>query len=60
MTIYATDDNSGVDKFVLGPGEIVDLSKIPRRSGGFWNDRVRSLQIMSWSECVPHKVDYFF
>jgi len=55
MTIYATDDNSGVDKFVLGPGEIVDLSKVPRRSGGFWNDRVRSLQIMSWSECVPHK-----
>ena len=59
ITIYATDDNSGPDKYVLGPGEVADLTKIKRLSGkGLWNDRVRSLQIMSWNECTIHEVNF--
>jgi hypothetical protein len=56
FTIYSTPDLSGPDKYVMGPVEVADLTKINRKSGaGPWNDRVRSIQMMSWSTCIQHE-----
>lgn len=56
MTIYTTPDASGTDKFVVGPKEVVDLSKVERPSGaGPFNDRLRSITMMSWASCRQHQ-----
>jgi len=58
LTIYApywTDVVSGVDKNVVGPHEVADLTKIQRASGsGVWNDKVKYITIMAWNECTQH------
>merc|ERR1711916_4667 len=63
LTIYAPywyhlgtpEEVQGVDKYVLGPREVADLTAIERKSGsGLWNDKVKSISIMSWNECTQH------
>lgn len=63
LTIYAPyysnlgtpEEVQGVDKYVLGPREVADLTSIERKSGsGLWNDKVKSISIMAWNECTQH------
>lgn len=63
LTVYAPywsnlgtpEEVKGVDKYVVGPHETADLTKINRESGsGVWNDKVASISIMAWNECVQH------
>lgn len=55
LTLYTSSDLTGSDKYVMGPQEIADLTKIQRKSAaGSWNDQVKSMNIMSWNECVQH------
>lgn len=63
LTLYAPyytnlgtpDEVKGVDKYVVGPHEVADLTSIERKSGsGVWNDKVHSISIMAWCECTQH------
>lgn len=63
LTIYAPywsnlgtpEEVQGVDKYVLGPREVADLTVLRRASGsGLWNDKVKSISIMAWNECTQH------
>lgn len=55
LSIYATPDLSGVDKYVMGPQEVADLSLIQRKSGsGAWNDKTQSISLMAWNQCTQH------
>lgn len=55
LTIYNTPDLTGVDKYVVGPKEIADLTQIERKSkAGVWNDQVKSLSMMAWNDCSQH------
>jgi len=63
LTIYAPywsnlgtpEEVQGVDKYVLGPREVADLTSVERKSGsGLWNDKVKSISIMAWNECTQH------
>jgi hypothetical protein len=58
LTIYApywTEEVSGVDKNVVGPHEVADLTKIQRASGsGVWNDKVKYITVMAWNDCEQH------
>ena len=63
LTIYAPyytnlgtpEEVKGVDKFVVGPHELADLTVVERQSGsGVWNDKVHSISIMAWCDCTQH------
>jgi len=55
LTLYTSSDLTGSDKYVMGPQEIADLTKIQRKSAaGSWNDQVKSMNIMAWNECTQH------
>lgn len=58
LTIYApywTDIVEGIDKYVVGEHEVADLTEIERSSGsGVWNDKVKSISMMAWTECAQH------